>query len=163
MTALRPMTEADLEAVAALDARAFPVEPWPAAMFASELRHTWSRCWVLCDGEGVGDGSAIIGHMVFWQVVDELQLHHVAVDPRCQGQGHGQRLIAALRDHAVAHGCAAIHLEVRASNRPAIDLYRRAGFAVCGRRRRYYQPDGEDALLMTLVPGQVALAGEVRV
>lgn len=41
-------------------------------------------------------------------------------------------------------------LEVRASNAPAIALYReRLGFTVVGRRRGYYA-QGEDALLMAL-------------
>jgi ribosomal-protein-alanine N-acetyltransferase len=41
-------------------------------------------------------------------------------------------------------------LEVRASNLPAINLYRKAGFADIGLRREYYPAENgrEDAILM---------------
>jgi ribosomal-protein-alanine N-acetyltransferase len=41
-------------------------------------------------------------------------------------------------------------LEVRASNHPAIGLYRRLGFAETGRRKRYYRDPMEDAVQMRL-------------
>jgi ribosomal-protein-alanine N-acetyltransferase len=41
-------------------------------------------------------------------------------------------------------------LEVRISNRPALDLYMKHGFEQVGRRRGYYEKPKEDAILMTL-------------
>lgn len=41
-------------------------------------------------------------------------------------------------------------LEVRASNEAALRLYSSLGFERVGLRRQYY-PDGEDAVLMTLL------------
>ena len=41
-------------------------------------------------------------------------------------------------------------LEVRAGNSAAQALYRRCGFVVEGRRRRYYASPVEDALLMAV-------------
>ncbi len=43
-------------------------------------------------------------------------------------------------------------LEVRRSNDGAIDLYQRDGFRIAGLRRRYYQDNGEDALIMWRTP-----------
>ena len=43
-------------------------------------------------------------------------------------------------------------LEVRRSNQGAIDLYHREGFRIAGMRRRYYQDNGEDALIMWRTP-----------
>jgi ribosomal-protein-alanine N-acetyltransferase len=43
-------------------------------------------------------------------------------------------------------------LEVRRSNEGAIALYERDGFRVAGLRRRYYQDNGEDALIMWRTP-----------
>jgi ribosomal-protein-alanine N-acetyltransferase len=39
-------------------------------------------------------------------------------------------------------------LEVRESNAAAIRLYERFGFRAAGHRRRYYQDNGEDAVVM---------------
>jgi len=43
-------------------------------------------------------------------------------------------------------------LEVRRSNAIAIHLYEREGFRAAGMRRRYYQDNGEDALVMWRTP-----------
>jgi [ribosomal protein S18]-alanine N-acetyltransferase len=43
-------------------------------------------------------------------------------------------------------------LEVRRSNDGAIRLYEREGFRAAGLRRRYYQDNGEDALVMWRTP-----------
>jgi ribosomal-protein-alanine N-acetyltransferase len=43
-------------------------------------------------------------------------------------------------------------LEVRRSNAVAIHLYEREGFRAAGTRRRYYQDNGEDALVMWRTP-----------
>jgi ribosomal-protein-alanine N-acetyltransferase len=39
-------------------------------------------------------------------------------------------------------------LEVRESNRAAIDMYRNSGFELRGRRAGYYRDNDEDALVM---------------
>lgn len=39
-------------------------------------------------------------------------------------------------------------LEVRASNEIAQNLYRKYGFKAYGRRKGYYQDNGEDAIIM---------------
>jgi [ribosomal protein S18]-alanine N-acetyltransferase len=39
---------------------------------------------------------------------------------------------------------------VRAGNEAALELYRKFGFMVAGRRPKYYRDNGEDAILMTL-------------
>ena len=47
-------------------------------------------------------------------------------------------------------------LEVRPSNHVAIHLYEREGFRAAGLRRRYYQDNGEDALVMWRTPATLA-------
>ena len=71
--------------------------------------------------------------------------------PRHQRQGLGGLLLAAALRAAVAAGAGRCLLEVRASNRAALALYRRQGFTEDGVRKNYY-PAGagrEDALLMS--------------
>ena len=47
-------------------------------------------------------------------------------------------------------------LEVRESNVAAIALYERYGFRAAGRRRRYYQDNGEDAVIMWRTPSTLS-------
>ena len=60
-----------------------------------------------------------------------------------------EQLIAYTSLNAVNENMRYIVLEVRESNAPAIQLYRRLGFDQVGLRRGYYSDTGEDALLMT--------------
>ena len=55
---------------------------------------------------------------------------------------------------------AQLTLEVRRSNAGAIALYERFGFRAAGVRRRYYQDNGEDALIMWRTPA--TLRGHAR-
>ena len=52
-----------------------------------------------------------------------------------------------LRPHR-AQGSPRAHLEVRASNAAAIELYRSFGFVATGARPGYYSDDREDAVIM---------------
>jgi ribosomal-protein-alanine N-acetyltransferase len=76
---------------------------------------------------------------------------NVAADPDHRRQGIGSALLAELYGRAEQYG-ARFTLEVRRSNQAAIELYERDGFRIAGMRRRYYQDNGEDALIMWRTP-----------
>ncbi len=80
---------------------------------------------------------------------------NIAVDPDHRRQGLATALLSELV-HRVGDGTARITLEVRESNQGAIDLYERFGFLAAGMRRRYYQDNGEDALIMWRTPDTLA-------
>ena len=61
------------------------------------------------------------------------------------GRGVGTLL---LRDLLAAAGSRPVFLDVRVDNEVAQRLYERHGFVAVGRRRKYYQPSGTDALVM---------------
>ena len=71
----------------------------------------------------------------------------IAVRPSARRSGWARRLLAVCVEQWRRDGVVEAFLEVRASNAPAIGLYRSAGWIEVGRRRQYY-PDGEDALVM---------------
>ena len=68
-------------------------------------------------------------------MVDEVHLLNIGVDRRYQGQGHGARLLRRIIDDARSAGAVRLLLEVRPSNRQAIDFYRHFGFSQVGVRR----------------------------
>jgi ribosomal-protein-alanine N-acetyltransferase len=141
---LRPMREADLDAVMAIEVRAYPF-PWTRGIFEDCLRAAYPA-WVLWRGE------AIVGYAVLSVAAGEGHVLNVCVDPACQGQGHGRRLLHAVLHLARARGAKRLFLEVRPSNPGAIALYRSEGFDEIGRRPRYYPArDGrEDAIVMAM-------------
>ena len=73
---------------------------------------------------------------------------NVAVSPERRRIGVASRLITQpLRG---GRGELPFTLEVRVSNADAISMYERLGFRSAGVRPRYYQDNGEDALIMWL-------------
>lgn len=140
---ITPMTPDHLPAVAALERRCFPADPWSEAMFRQALDSP-DTAVLLAEGE---DG-ALLGYTVLYTVLDEGNLDNIAVAPEFRRQGVADGLLSALTGFAREH-LARLMLEVRASNAPALALYRKYGFAEVGRRKNYYQNPREDAILMT--------------
>ena len=141
---LRPMREADLVAVHAIEARAYAF-PWTQGIFRDCLRSDYPA-WVLEEGE------VIIGYVLMSVAVGEAHILNVCVAPEHQGRGLGRKLVRAILHVARGRGVERVFLEVRPSNPGAIALYHDAGFNEIGRRPRYYPAkDGrEDALVMAI-------------
>jgi len=93
--------------------------------------------------------SNVLGYGGFWMMVDEAHISTVATHPHWRGRGVGELLMLALIEEATAIGARWVTLEVRVSNVTAQSLYRKYGFEVTGRRMKYYNDNGEDALIMT--------------
>jgi len=139
---IRAMTAADLKAVSELDALSFS-QPWPQNAFRIELANVGARCWV------AQADKQVVGALVFWRVLDEAELTTIAVHPMFRRRGIAHQLLQTAMDAAYAEGARIYHLEVRAGNVAAQKLYESFGFEVVGRRPKYYQDTGEDAVLMT--------------
>lgn len=134
------MGERDLDAIVALESRAFP-DPWTRQQFIEELTNPRSTIQLIqLDG-------LVRGYLCYWSVVDEVQILNVAVDPVVRRRGLARQLLGrVLSDTPTAR---LLMLEVRRSNVAAIGLYESAGFRPVTVRRAYY-PDGEDAIIMHL-------------
>ena len=141
---LRPMREADLPAVMAIEQRAYEF-PWTQGVFRDCLLANHPS-WVLAQ-----DG-ALLGYAVISIAAGEAHVLNLCTAPEAQGRGHGRRLLRAILQLARGRGAQRVFLEVRPSNKPAIALYHDEGFNEIGRRPRYYPArDGrEDALVMAL-------------
>ena len=141
---LRKMTVDDVPAVVELDQKSFSL-PWPERSFRFELTdNPASRCWVAdLDGK-------IVGMIVVWLIVDEAHVATVATHPDYRRQGIGKRLLAYALRQMIQDGARSSFLEVREGNLVAQEMYRKFGYEVTGRRRRYYRDNDEDAILMNL-------------
>jgi ribosomal-protein-alanine N-acetyltransferase len=96
-------------------------------------------------------GSKLVGFIVSRMAADEAEILSIAIAPSHRGRGLSRDLLLTHLGHLAGYGTKTVFLEVEENNQPARRLYDRAGFAIVGRRERYYQqPDGEqlNALLM---------------
>lgn len=141
---LRPMREADLDAVMEIELRAYPF-PWTRGIFRDCL-HAGYPMW-LQERQG-----AIVGYGVLSIAADEAHVLNLCTAPGHEGQGLGQRMLQTLLKIARGHGAQRVFLEVRPSNPRAIALYERSGFNEIGRRPRYYPAHAgrEDAIVMAM-------------
>jgi len=141
----------DLPAVIELDQRSFSL-PWPERSFRFEIEsNELSRCWV-AEIESPDAPPILVAMIVIWLIVDEAHVATIAVHPDYRRQKIAQRLLAYTLVDAYHAGAAKSFLEVRRGNEPAIRMYRRFGYREVGVRQKYYQDNGEDAVLMDLDP-----------
>jgi ribosomal-protein-alanine N-acetyltransferase len=138
-------TEADLDAVMAIERLSFPT-PWVRQAWSDELARPWARVEVL---RQVASGS-VVAFCNYWLVADELHILNVAVHPEERRHGHASCIMRHILSEASRNQTRLVSLEVRISNQAAQALYRRFGFREVGTRPRYYSDNGEDALLMDL-------------
>jgi ribosomal-protein-alanine N-acetyltransferase len=95
------------------------------------------------------DSSSIAGFLCRWLIADECHILNIAVHPDSRRLGIGTVLIAEAVNEAKSTGAGVVTLEVRRSNLPARQLYRKFEFEERRLRRHYYGP-GEDAIIMEL-------------
>ena len=73
----------------------------------------------------------------------------LAVMPHARRRGIAESLLRSALEAIKKKGIKEVYLEVRISNTPAINLYKKLGFRIAKRVPRYYA-DGEDAYVMLL-------------
>ena len=140
---VRLMMEADINQICELEKKCFS-EPWSFNLIRSGVGSPVDTYFVY---EARGE---ILGYSVMRILADEGEIQRIAVLPAYRRQGIARKLMDAMMISARRKGARAMALEVRESNRAAVNLYRSAGFREIGRRRGYYHNPPEDAILMEL-------------
>jgi ribosomal-protein-alanine N-acetyltransferase len=95
----------------------------------------------------------VVGFAVALVIAPEAELESIGVAADSQRLGVGRSLLGELVGELLQSEVTALDLEVRESNRTAVQFYARAGFLQVGRRTRYYREPDEDALLLRLALG----------
>jgi ribosomal-protein-alanine N-acetyltransferase len=145
---IRRLTYADLPGVTSIERRAFST-PWSLAMFVLELSKPSGVCLAAETGEGLE--RELVGYLICSRYDTVWHIMNIAVDPDRRRHGIATALLTALL-REVSERDSQVTLEVRRSNTGAIALYERFGFRSAGVRRRYYQDNGEDAVIMWRTP-----------
>ncbi|OEU74175.1 MAG: ribosomal-protein-alanine N-acetyltransferase [Desulfuromonadales bacterium C00003107] len=141
---IRPMIEADMDQVLTVEQLCHR-NPWSKAMFINELANPLSHIDLLWRG------PCLAGFLCSWRVCQELSILNVATAPNQRRSGVARALLEQSLNRNMRTGLDCALLEVRPSNFAAIALYWSFGFREIDRRLRYYS-DGEDALVMQLIP-----------
>ena len=138
------MRASDLDAVIEIERVSFP-SPWGREHFLHEIRtnpHAFNPV--------VRDAGRVVAYACTWILAGSLEVNNIAVDPAHRRRGHARALLVRALARARGLHCERAVLEVRPSNESAKRLYASFGFRVVGRRKKYYEDNGEDAILMAL-------------
>jgi len=137
-----PMQRRHIKAVLRIEEQVYP-RPWTASLFTSELALRATRAYVVAKV-----GRDVVGYAGLMMSLADGHVTTIAVDPAWHRHGIATRLLVAVARAAREREATALTLEVRLSNRPAQELYRRFGFEAAGVRVGYYGDTGEDAVVM---------------
>ena len=136
---IRIATSNDLVDILSIEKKVFK-HPWSKEQLSWELNsQPAAENYVM-----IARGN-MIGYLFSHVVDDDVQILNIAIDIPFQHKGYGEQLLSYFLDQFNADS--SIHLEVRKSNFPAINLYLKFGFHETGTRKGYYS-DGEDAIIM---------------
>lgn len=166
-----PMRLRHIPTIADIERTVFSL-PWSATAFRYELEHNTASEYLVVQHMALGEAKrrrglleplrqalrssphdpSLIAYGGLWVVVDEAHICTIAVRPEWRGRGLGELVLASLIERALERKADVVTLEVRVSNIVAQNLYKKYGFTVVGRRKRYYSDNGEDADIMTTPP-----------
>lgn len=140
----RLMIEDDLDDVLAIEESVYPF-PWTRGIFHDCLNIGYI-CRVFLYKE------KIIAYSIISIAADESHLLTIVVAKDEQGKGYGKKMLDEMVRMAKIGAAKAMYLEVRASNKIAVQLYHDSGFNELGVRNNYYPAENgrEDALVLAL-------------
>ena len=142
---IRLLREEDLDRVMAIERECFSL-PWEREAFRQEIAENRAARYI-----GLFEEGRLSAYAGMWFLLDEAHVTNIAVTGARRGQGLGERLMRALIQTAADCGMAWMSLECRRSNAAAQALYHKLGFVDVGYRKRYYEDNQEDALVMALL------------
>lgn len=127
---LRSITLTDIEELVTIE-NATQISPWSPEVF--------NQCFT---AGGIGWGIEVAGTLTSFILiliqVGEAHILNVCVHPEYQHQGQGKQLLLQALQRAKEEAAGIAYLEVRISNRKAINLYKKMGFKQIGERKDYY-------------------------
>lgn len=127
---IRSYTDADADAIVAVNAAAFASHPEQGAMDRDNLARRMAEPWFDPAGLLVAeDASGVLGfHWTKQHDAALGEVYVVGVSPQAQGRGLGRLLTLAGLHHLAGLGIDEVLLYVESDNAPAVAVYSRLGF-----------------------------------
>ncbi len=132
----------DIEEILQIEELCYGSHHWSYESFLSELNNKISSYRVVCAQDKP------IGYLGIWKIVDEAHVTNLSIHPQYQNKKLAHKLLVDAIKECYQEKIKYITLEVRVSNLKAIHLYEKFGFNSLGYRKKYYQDNNEDALIM---------------
>jgi ribosomal-protein-alanine N-acetyltransferase len=145
---IRPFTPGDLPAIVQIQKQVLPGGGWTWNDYLRLARQPGGL--ILLAETREQTSPAVAGFVVAAQTAAQAEILSLAVAAAYQRQGIGRELLGGMCRALRMLGVRKTYLEVRASNRAAIELYTSVGFALNYVRRNYYSQPPEDAYVMSL-------------
>jgi ribosomal-protein-alanine N-acetyltransferase len=145
MFIIRNAKKSDLDQILEIENSCYPV-PWDRNAFVCELSKQASDKNIFLAGEEKESGK-IAGYMAADIIIDYVHVLNIAVAPEFRKMGLAMGFMARAEMETQKRGLSALTLEVRENNINAVNLYKKLGYIVKGRRIKYYE-NTDDALLM---------------
>jgi len=142
---IAPAGPHEADALARLHKACFPHRPWSRAEFEGFFERGGIVAYL------ARDDHKETGFSFCHAVAGQCEILALGVLKAARGQGVARNLLAESLAQAKSMGAQEAYLEVQVDNKAAIGLYESAGFAITGRRKKYYIIPGqgaEDALTM---------------
>ena len=130
----------DLKEIYELEVRLFP-NPWPLSFFEADLRVPGTVAFV------VESGGELIGYSMSTVGKEGFHITNIAIAQEHQRRGIGSELMHMLEVIGRERGCNRAYLEVRTTNKAAIQMYKQLGYKIAHVQKLYYM-DGDDAYVM---------------
>lgn len=142
--AIRLLQKSDLEQVFEIEKKCF-INPWKLSDLEYELEGNPVNKFIVLEADG-----KVIGFIDFMITFNSATVSQIAVLNEYRRKGFGNLLLKEMEKYFPNEGediVENVTLEVRASNVPAINLYKKNGYENVVIKPHYY-PDGEDAIYM---------------
>ncbi len=135
------MNKSHIDGIIEIENESFAI-PWSRSSIEKELKNNFAIYAVAIEN------NKVLGYGGMWHVVNEGHITNIAVHKDYRRKGIGQAIIEKLVEIAEEKEMIGLTLEVRKSNTPALELYKKNGFKLEGIRPEYYEDNKEDAYIM---------------
>lgn len=141
-TNIRKAKISDLEAIKEIEDESF-IKPFTKEDLLYEISQNPVSNFLVLEKDGL-----VVGFIDYWVTFDSATIDQIAVKKSERNQGFAKILLEkSINDLKELSEVSFFTLEVRASNEPAINLYKSFDFQKVTIKEKYYD-DGEDAIYM---------------
>ncbi len=122
------------------------ITPWPKQILADYIKKPGFFCNIAINGRD----EEVAGYSISTLIYDEIHVFKIAVSRCHRRKGVAIELLSDTFNFYEKMGALSVILEVRTTNAPAIELYKKLGFEIIRTRKNYYGRGRGDAYVMGL-------------